>query len=945
MIVIKINYASVLPFVNVSYEQSNVYAKVVYGTGTEWGDISGTLSNQTDLQNALNAKQNTLTLTTTGTSGASTLIGSTLNIPQYADAVTSVFGRTGAIVSTEGDYTLTQLGDVTLTSPTNGQVLKYNGTTWVNNTDTDTGLTSVGLTMPSAFTVSNSPLTSNGTIGVTGAGTSAQYIRGDGQLANFPSNGGGGSAFNYYLNGSVTQGTFGGDVYYEMSKIPVIGGGTNFTRTNAQGNGYIASFLTDAGDPSLLNIPGGNWNLEFYFQASASGGSPQFYGELYKVSASNVFTLVASGSTNPEGITNGTTVDQYFTSIPVPQTSLLVTDRLAIRIYVITDGRTITLHTENSNLCEVLTTFSTGLNALNGLTAQVQYFATGTSGTDFAISSATDTHTFNLPTASATNRGALSSADWTTFNNKQNTITNPVTGTGTTNYVARWTSGSDIGVGVLYDNGTNVGIGTTSPAYKLNVSGSAYSSLGLITQGYTLAASGFNIEMGTISGYAQINAYNRTTSAFGSLRLDGSNIMLNSGSGGNVLIGTTTDGGQKLQVTGTAKVSSSVTASRFISNSSSSYNNDFLNTNIGTVGQNIALRFGYDGTTYNKGALYFISKSANGVGDLIFALNNAENSSNVATSDERMRITSGGNVLIGTTTDAGEKLQVTGTAKVSEKLNANAAFSNTAGAFALAMNGNYTGLRTGIDGSFNVDVFKPGTGYINPLKIVDTGAATFSSSVTASQFLASNSNGIALSDNIIGGFLSYGYNSSRTNAAGHNFYNGISTELMRITSSGNVGINTTNPTSLISVFIDSATIPRVGRFVQSNSGSSTIGALQSVNAAAGGSAIDAGHWTESQTSWIFRGYGNVSRVENENVSGSGSVFKFGITASGVVVIGTASPNASAILQTDSTTKGFLPPRMTTTQKNAITTPPAGLQVYDTTLNQMSYYNGTTWVNF
>lgn len=61
----------------------------------------------------------------------------------------------------------------------------------------------------------------------------------------------------------------------------------------------------------------------------------------------------------------------------------------------------------------------TGITSLNGLTALTQTFAVGTSGTDFGISSATSTHTFNLPTASATNRGALSSTDWTTFNNKQ----------------------------------------------------------------------------------------------------------------------------------------------------------------------------------------------------------------------------------------------------------------------------------------------------------------------------------------------------------------------------------------------------------------------------------------------------------------------------------------------------------------------------------------------
>ena len=56
-----------------------------------------------------------------------------------------------------------------------------------------------------------------------------------------------------------------------------------------------------------------------------------------------------------------------------------------------------------------------------------------------------------------------------------------------------------------------------------------------------------------------------------------------------------------------------------------------------------------------------------------------------------------------------------------------------------------------------------------------------------------------------------------------------------------------------------------------------------------------------------------------------------------------TPNASAILDLTSTTKGFLLPRMTTTQKNAIASPAGGLMVFDTTLNVISYYNGSMWI--
>jgi hypothetical protein len=64
----------------------------------------------------------------------------------------------------------------------------------------------------------------------------------------------------------------------------------------------------------------------------------------------------------------------------------------------------------------------------------------------------------------------------------------------------------------------------------------------------------------------------------------------------------------------------------------------------------------------------------------------------------------------------------------------------------------------------------------------------------------------------------------------------------------------------------------------------------------------------------------------------------------VIIGGTAftSDIASAKLQIISTTQGFLPPRMTTTQKNAISSPATGLVVYDTTLNKLSVYTGSAW---
>lgn len=63
-----------------------------------------------------------------------------------------------------------------------------------------------------------------------------------------------------------------------------------------------------------------------------------------------------------------------------------------------------------------------------------------------------------------------------------------------------------------------------------------------------------------------------------------------------------------------------------------------------------------------------------------------------------------------------------------------------------------------------------------------------------------------------------------------------------------------------------------------------------------------------------------------------------------LLLGTTTPLASSILTLSSTTKGFRPPSMTTAQRNAIAAPASGILVYDNTLNDLQYYNGSSWVS-
>jgi len=69
-----------------------------------------------------------------------------------------------------------------------------------------------------------------------------------------------------------------------------------------------------------------------------------------------------------------------------------------------------------------------------------------------------------------------------------------------------------------------------------------------------------------------------------------------------------------------------------------------------------------------------------------------------------------------------------------------------------------------------------------------------------------------------------------------------------------------------------------------------------------------------------------------------------VSAYAQVGIGTATPAASAQLDVTSTTKGFLPPRMTTAQRDAISGPASGLVIFNTTTNSLEIKNSSGWIS-
>jgi predicted heme/steroid binding protein len=469
-------------------------------------------------------------LTTTGTSGAATLVSNTLNIPIYqaqGNYITSLTGEatasgpgaasvtlsnsavtgkvltgltvTGTVISAT-DSILTAFGKL------QGQVnalmggLQYQGT-WNASTNTPTITSGVG-TDGHFYIVSVA-----GTTNIDGI---TDWQVGDWIVFH-------GTAWQKVDNtDSVTSvNGFTGAVTLTTSNISE---GTNLYYTDLRARAAISLTTTgNSGAATYSNLTG-VLNVPQY-SLSGLGGVPDtrlltINGTAYDLSANRTWSVGTVTSIATSGPITGGTITGSGT-IGITQANTLTSGYLSSTDWnIFNDKQNAIVLTTTGNsgsatlVGSILNIPSYTLSGLGGVPDARTLTINGTSydlsanrtwsvGTVTSITfsgpltggTITGSGTVGITQATTSSSGYLSSTDWNTFNNKQNAITltttgtsgaatlvgstlnipvyqsvltNPVTGTGTTNYLSKWSSTSALTNSLLYDSGSGLGLGTAS---------------------------------------------------------------------------------------------------------------------------------------------------------------------------------------------------------------------------------------------------------------------------------------------------------------------------------------------------------------------------------------------------------------------------------------------------------------------------------------------------
>jgi hypothetical protein len=1038
----------------------NVISPLLYDTPTKTFSIQVANSTQNGYLSSadwinFDGKQDAIILTTTGTSGASTLVGNTLNIPIYSPDLSGYVPTSRTLTINGVAYDLSAnrswtvaagVASVTATSPlfssggadpdisiqvanaTQDGYLSATDWTTFNNKGSGT-LSSVGVSMPSAFNVANSPLTANGTIAITGAGTTAQYVRGDGTLATFPTIASEAQRLvtEVYNNSGATM-TKGTVVYVNggQGNLPTIAKAiATGDSTSAQTYGVVQNDITNMNNGyvvvigSLQNIDTQAYTngTQLYLSSTVAGAwtSVKQYAPAHLVYVGIVIRSHPTQGVVEIRIQNGFEMDELHNVFAQnPNNNAILQYKTSTSLWTSVDGTT-------TNIAEGTNLYYTDARARGALSLTT----TGTSG---AATYDNTTGVFNIP-------------------QYQSVLTNPVTGTGVAGQLAFWNGTNSVaGDSGLTYNSTNhtLALIDTSNTYTNTISPDGF-NLGITTSGSLFVNVGSNVLRGlqirrggenvwniggsgnivsTTAGAGQgASIYAGNTGAFGFYSVgstaaqnviylnnrtnnDNYGVRLayrNAGTeatglalqnNGNILIGTTADAGFRLDVNGTARVQGNTLTTGYVgigslSSGASLYitlqgqgsgiqNATSINTtnyigfdNFSSVSASTAVSF-LQGFYYRQNSLGASATITNQIGfqvdpltwgtniygfrGLIASGSNRWNLYMDGTANNYMA----GDTAIGTTTlGTATKFTLGGSETASSAIARGGLINTTLVAAAnndvlvgldinpTFTNGAFTGVTnlglrvTGaatISGNLGIGIVPSGWSTSFSYKAIDFVNGAFSASIND---ISVSHNALYNTSNTwvrkITDFATlYGQEDGnhlwRTAASGAAGSSITWVQPMTLFSTGNLAINTitdagfrldVNGTARVqgalTISVNNTAIT-LNTSTIGNSGGANSATTFLANNGSGWNGFAFGNLTTTNYTFEIRPNGGFSVAY-------GTLYATTATNSGNAA--PPNPNASAVLQADSTTKGFLPPRMTAAQRTAIASPATGLIVYQT----------------